>query len=95
MLSNKKGECTRSLMNKSQESAISSVSATGCLQTEPRTVQHRNASSFLRASAFAMSIGGPFFEERSSLRQEPVQDLACWSLRSSKEVMKLVLLLHL
>lgn len=70
MLNNKKGECTRSLTNKPQESAISSVSATGCLQTEPGTVLPCNASSFPIASAFAMSAGGPVFEERSSLGQD-------------------------
>lgn len=38
MLNNKKGERSGSLMNKSQESAITSVSTTGCQQTEQRTV---------------------------------------------------------
>jgi len=67
MLSNKKGECTRSLMNKSQETAISSVSATGCLQTEPRTVLLCDASSLPAASAFAVSVGGLVSEERRKL----------------------------
>lgn len=38
MLNNKEGERSGSLMNKSHESAISSVSATGCQQTEWRIV---------------------------------------------------------
>lgn len=87
MLGNKKGECTCSLMSKSRESAISLVSATGCLQAAPRPVLPHDASCFPIAAAFAVSVGGPVFEQRSSLGRTghevmSVQDPACWSLRN-------------
>lgn len=58
MLNNKKGECSGSLMNKSQESAISSVSATGCQQTERRAVLQCCRKGGGITSVLAVPVGG-------------------------------------